>query len=69
MNLERSLVVIFSLIVFTKFQNQSVQILDSGTGPEIELGVAWDDLVVIVRGAGSRSGAVSQAIYGPSPAG
>lgn len=66
-DLKRSLVVIFPLVVFTKFVNQPIYLVDPSPRPEVELWVAGDHFVH-VRRPGSRCGAVPQAAHRPSPA-
>lgn len=48
-NFQSSLVVIFALIVFTEFLDQSIQFFYPGPRPEIKLGITWNHSVVVIR--------------------
>lgn len=48
-NFQSSLVVIFTLVVFTEFLDQSIQFFYPGPRPEIKLGITWNHSVVVIR--------------------
>lgn len=60
-DLERALVVILPLLVLAEFPDQSVELLDPGTGPEVQLGGVRDVFGAARGGGGAVASRTSPA--------